>query len=74
MLCYVSKIKKLQSSWSCLKIKVGFPPSLTLMAICFANVSLKYGYVCIILDFLPRSTKKKYLFFKYRLADFVLQL
>ena len=47
-------------------IKVGFPPSLTLMAIFFANVSLKYGYICIILDFFPRSTKKEYLFFKYR--------
>ena len=47
-------------------LKVGFSASLTLMAIFFANVSLKYGYVCIILDFLPRSTKKEYLFLKYR--------
>ena len=43
-------------------IKVGFLPSLTLMAIFFANVSLKYGYVCMILDFLPRSTKKEIFF------------
>ena len=35
--------------------KVGFPPSLTLVAIFFAIVSLKYGYKCIILDFLPRE-------------------
>ena len=39
--------------------KVGFPPSLTLMAIFFAIVSLKYGYLCIIFDILPMSAKKE---------------
>ena len=44
-------------------IKVGFLPSLTLMAIFFANVSLKYGSICIILDFLARGLRKGVSFF-----------
>ena len=56
----------MQSYKILMNFKVGFSPSLTLVAIFFAKVSLKYGYVCIIFDFLPRSMKKEYLFSMYR--------
>ena len=44
-------------------IKVGFPPSLTVMAIFFAEISLKYGYLCIIFAILPMSAKKEIFFY-----------
>ena len=63
---YNDYVTDINTTLKLIVIKVGFSASLTLMAIFFANVSLKYGYVYIILDFLPRSTKKEYLFLKYR--------
>ena len=56
----------MQSYKILMNFKVGFSPSLTLVAIFFAKVSLKYGYVSIMFDFLPRSMKKEYLFSMYR--------